>query len=194
MFDILYDCYQKNQNDDIISILEPYINRNNQSYGKKIKREEIVKNIKNRKCLFDSEHKKFIQKLPCGCHICNYLIEYIKKTSFNRSFTCKCSKKYNRAEMIHLELLYEEINNDVAKSIIQYFKNMLEIICCICGSHLKKKDNIIKYNMSLPGGKNYNLDNIINKNKHYICDICNKSEKRSSDFHCRVCDIKHSIK
>lgn len=94
--------------------------------------------------------------------------------------------------MIQLELLYEEINKDIAKNIIKYFNKRLETYCCICGNHLNKTDIIIKYNMSLPTEKNYNLENFINKNKHYICDNCNKN--RPSNFTCKICDIKHSIK
>ena len=195
MFDVLYLNYQAtgNQIDEKNFILDQYIIRNNRNYKKEIKKEEILKNIKDKKlCLFEKEHQKYQQKLPCGCHICKYLIEFIKLYEFKSSFVCKCLKKYNRPEMIQLELLYEEINKDIAKNIIKYFNKRLETYCCICGNHLNKTDIIIKYNMSLPNEKNYNLENFINKNKHYICDNCNKN--RPSNFTCKICNIKHSIK
>jgi len=195
MFDALYEYLQNpdNQVDEKDFILDKYISRNNKNYKAKMKREEILKNIKDKNlCLFEKEHQKYQQNLPCDCHICNYLIEYMKKYEFRTSFRCKCLKKYNRVDMIYLELLFEEINKNISKSIIKYFNKRLDSLCCICGNRLNKTDNIIKYNMSLPNDKNYNLENFINKNKHFICDNCNKN--KPSNFHCRICDINHSIK
>lgn len=95
MFDVLYLNYQAtgNQIDEKNFILDQYIIRNNRNYKKEIKKEEILKNIKDKKlCLFEKEHQKYQQKLPCGCHICKYLIEFIKLYEFKSSFVCKCLK------------------------------------------------------------------------------------------------------
>jgi hypothetical protein len=192
MFDVLYDYYQNpnHQIDEKNFFLDQYIIRNNNNYKKKINREEILKNIKDRKlCLFEREHQKYQQKLPCGCHICNYVIEFIKKYNFVTSFRCKCSKKYNRVEMILLELLFEEIDKAVSSNIIIYFSKRFDN-CVLCDSHLSKKNNLIK-NMSIPKEINNNITKFINRNNHYVCDKCIK--KVGSEFLCRVCNIKHLI-
>jgi len=193
MFDILYDYYQspKFQIDEKNFFLDQYIIRNNSNYKKEIKKEEILKNIKDYKlCLFEKEHQKYQQKLPCGCHICNYLIEFLKKYNFQTSFRCKCLKRYSRVDMIFLEQLFEEIDKDISNTIInKYFNKRLDN-CCMCDSHLNKKNNIIT-NMSVPKDKNSLLTNFINRNNHYICDKCMK--KLGSEFQCHVCNIKHLL-
>ena len=193
MFDVFFDYYQKYpQIDENNFFLDQYINRNNQNYKKKINKEEILKNAKNGKlCLFEKEHKIIKKELPCGCHICNYLIEFFKKYNFQTSFRCKCSHKYKRYEMILLKLLFdEEKNTDISNNIIQYF-NIRFDNCCICNIKLTKKNNSIKYNMGIPNEKNVNIIKFINKNRHYVCDQCIK--KLGNEFFCQICHINHLI-
>ena len=197
IFNIIYENFQKDiyQFDEKNSILDNYININNRNFKKEIKREEILNNIKNKKCIFDMEHNRLKKKLPCGCHICNYLIEYLKNHDFRTSFRCKCLKKYNRVEMILLESLFENINKDVENKIKVYFKLRFRAICCICNKNLNNKnENHIKYKMSIPNEKNNDLITFVNRNKHYICDSCVKTIKLDLEFQCRICSLLHSIK
>jgi len=194
MFDILYEHYQLGNSkiDENNLILYPYIIRYNHNYEKKIEKEEILKNIKDRNlCLFEKEHQKYQQKLPCGCHICNYLIEFLKRYTFRTSFSCKCLKKYSRVDMILLEILFEEIDKVISKNIIISYFNKRFGNCCLCGIYLNNKNNIIKNSMSVPNEKNTDITNFINRNKHYTCDKCIK--KVGSKFLCIVCGIKHLI-
>ena len=168
---------------------------NNRNFKKEIKREEILYNIKNKKCIFDMEHNRLKKKLPCGCHICNYLIEYLKSHDFHTSFRCKCSKKYNRIEMILLEILFEDINKDIENKIQAYFNLRFKSNCCICNNILNNKnENYIKYKMSIPKEKNNDLKTFVNRNKHYICDSCVRVIKLDYVFQCKICEVLHSIK
>ena len=192
MFDLLYDYYQnpKGQIEEKNFFLDPYIIRNNRNYKKEIKKEEILKNIKDNKlCLFEKDHQKYKEKLPCGCHICNYLIEFLKKYNFVTSFRCKCLKKYSRLDMIYLELLFEQLDKNILNNITNYFNKRFDN-CCLCDTHIYNKNNIIK-NISIPKEINNNVMKFINKNKHYVCDKCAK--KVGSEFQCHICNIKHII-
>ena len=77
--------------------------------------------------------------------------------------------------------------------IIEYFDNKLKEKCCICSETLKdKENNNIKVEViEQSQGKNVNLsekNNFIKCLKHFSCEKC---IKKSDNFMCRICKLKH---
>ena len=164
----------------------------NKNFENKIDKNLIIKNNKIKECIFDEEHPKTKEKLPCGCKLCEHLIIYFENNfEFRTHFICKCSVEYDRPKMLELGYLFLD-NPKIKGKIIYYFQQRLDKICCIDGEKISSKNN----------NQNIKKINIINKLeeaklnkflKDLIHKTCNK-EHNSQKFKCFICNVIHYIK
>ena len=190
-----YDFLLKEKN------LKERIEINNINFKEKLDFKLIENNIKNRECLFcDKEVNKGKYKLPCkNCNLCEHFTIYFEKDyNFEKSFKCKCRHNYNRIDMIKLGLLYYEKNKEITKKIIDpYFKIRAPKTCCICNLE-KNEFHPINHTLKVIEFKGHdineeNLNEFINKFKHFCCENCKKNEKYKTAFSCKICLINHII-
>ena len=196
-----YDCIQ-NYEDPATNIyfnikdkkynLEEIIKLYNKSYEDKLDYQNVLKNIKEKKCLFNLKNNI---SMPCGCENCNYcmhLINYFKICELKTGFICPNNIKYNREKMFKLgKQLYKlsESSSNIS-SIIKYFDIRLRKNCCFCGKKLGEE----KYLKRLyDPNKEEKTNNFLIKLNHYLCNECVKM-KQTKDFICKICSVYHTDK
>ena len=91
--------------------LEEIINLYNKSYeGRKLVYQEVLKNIKDKKCILC--HVKNTILLPCKCcYFCEHLNSYFNKFELKNAFICPSKIKYSRKKMLKLGILIQILNN-----------------------------------------------------------------------------------
>ena len=174
-----------------------YIPIYNEVLKNKIEKDRINSHMQNKECILKEEHvKKIIKKLPCGCLLCIHIYNYLyDKYETKYPFLCVCDKKYSINDMIQLGIFFQKNfkGGIIEGKIIEYFDNKLKEKCCICSETLKdKENNNIKVEViEQSQGKNVNLsekNNFIKCLKHFSCEKC---IKKSDNFMCRICKLKH---
>ena len=169
--------------------LEEIINLYNKSYeGRKLVYQEVLKNIKDKKCILC--HVKNTIPLPCKCcYFCEHLNSYFNKFELKNAFICPSKIKYSRKNMLKLGILIQNLNNwkNDKMSIIKYFERRLLSNCCHCGANLDSEKFIIKVYDSK---KNEDTTKFLSKINHYLCQNCLKANIEK-EFNCKICQIPH---
>ena len=169
--------------------LEEIINLYNKSYeGRKLVYQEVLKNIKDKKCILC--HVKNTILLPCKCcYFCEHLNSYFNKFELKNAFICPSKIKYSRKKMLKLGILIQNLNNwkNDKMSIIKYFERRLLSNCCHCGANLDSEKFIIKVYDSK---KNEDTTKFLSKINHYLCQNCLKANIEK-EFNCKICQIPH---
>jgi hypothetical protein len=205
IFNLCLNMFQNEKNNNPIESLknnktfDKFIIEYNTNYKQNLDKNEMIERIKSNECILKEEDSNIevYPKMPCGCILCQHLIEYFKKLIFNRRFICKCNRKYEREDMIKLGVIFCKKMKDISKKITDYFQKRLISNCCFCFEKLSEKDsdNNIKFVQKSyyinSNANEKNLDNFINGLGHYFCNKCSYNKIKS--FDCKICNIKHFL-
>ena len=180
---------------NLINLIEIY----NKNFEKKLNQDNIVNRLHKRQCIFIEEHSnnKYYE-LPCGCKLCNYLLQYFNSFQFNTHFICRCSKEYSRIDMIKLGILFLELQkNDIALKVKEYFDKRLKKNCCVCNNVFKEDKErfeikrIISQDYNKYNCKEEHLNYFLKVLSHFVCEKCFNDKKER--FICNICRIAHQI-